>query len=116
MYNNQKLKKLAKIAAEESKIPQDIEKFVLTKLNKQELKAFLNYYKSFLSKKRVFITSSQEISKETLSHISQMYKDNDIITLIDPSVGAGIKLQHDDLVVDFTFLKYINDTIDKLKN
>lgn len=116
MHNNQKLKKLARIAAASKTVPADIEEFVLTCLNKMELKTFLNFYKNALAKERVYITSSQKVSDESMSQLKKMYADKEIVTVIDEELGAGIKLQHDDLVVDFTFKKYINDTIEKLKN
>ncbi|MDO8269953.1 MAG: hypothetical protein Q7T54_04775 [Candidatus Levybacteria bacterium] len=116
MHNNQKLKKLALISAEATSIPKDIENFVLKCLNKQDLKAFLHYYKLELDKKRVYVSSTNVISGENLGLIKKMYAGKDIITIIDENLGAGLKLKHDDLVVDFTFKKYINDTVEKLKN
>lgn len=116
MHNKQKLKKLAQIAAASKVIPSDIEEFVLKCLNKQELKTFLHYFKSELSKQRVYVASATPISSEIASQIKKMYADKELINHIDEDLGAGIRLQHDDLVVDFTFKKYINDTIEKLKN
>lgn len=116
MHNKQKLKKLALLAANGNKIPTDIEQFVLTCLNKQDLKTFLHYYKASLSKKRIYVTSAKEVSSENIKNIQKLYSDKEIIVTLDENLGAGIKLQQDDLVVDFTFKKYINDTIEKLKN
>lgn len=116
MYNKQKIKRIAQIAAESKTIPEDIGQFVLKCLNKQELKTFLHYYKWSLEKKRVYVTSASELSLDNLSQIKSHYKGKEVITMVDKNLGAGIKLQNDDLVVDFTFKKYITDTIEKLKN
>lgn len=116
MINNQKIKKLAIIAASSSSIPEDIKSYVLTILGKKELKTFLSYYRRALDKKRVYITSSNEISSEMMKELKSIFDEKDIMTSIDPTVGGGLKLIEDDMVVDFTFKKYINDTIEKLKN
>lgn len=116
MINKQKIKKLAFIAADSKAIPVDIEKFVLTRLGKSELKAFLAFYKAALSKKRVYVTSAEELSSESVKMIKSIYNDKEIIEIKDESLGAGLKLVNDDMVIDFTFKKYINDTIVKLKN
>jgi F0F1-type ATP synthase delta subunit len=116
MINRQKIKKLAIIAAENKTIPADIEEFVLTQLGKQELKIFLGFYKKALTKKRVYITSSDHVSDEIIKTLKGIYKDKEILTTVDESLGAGMKLTEDDTIIDFTFKKYINDTIEELKN
>jgi len=116
MINKQKIRKLAYIAAQEDVIPKDIEQYVLNYLGKQELKAFLSFYKNALNKKRVYVSTSSGISKESLKALKDQYKVKEIIEITDETLGAGIKLREDDMIVDFTFKKYINDTIEKLKN
>lgn len=116
MINKQKIKKLALIAAEEKTIPQDIQKYVLENMGKKDLKTFLSYYKKALDKKRIYITSSDALTNENISMLKSVYNDKEIVSTIDSSLGGGFKLAEDDMVVDFTFKKYINDTIEKLKN
>jgi len=116
MINNQKIKKLATIAASSNIIPEDIKSYVLTILGKQELKSFLSYYKRELDKRRVYVTTTEEISSEMMKELKSIFKHKEIMTSIDPSVGGGLKLTEDDMIVDFTFKKYINDTIERLKN
>lgn len=116
MYSKDKLKSLAKIASQNSVIPQDIESFVLTKLNKLELKLFLRFYNLELQRKSVKVSSASELSKETINSIHDIFVEKNIENVIDPTLGGGIKLQQDDLIIDFTVKKYINDTIEELKN
>lgn len=116
MINKQKIRKLAQMAASEKVIPADIEKFVLEYLGKQDLKTFLTFYKNALQKKRVFVSAASEISKDSLKALRDQYKGKEVIELTDSTLGAGIKIVEDDMVVDFTFKKYINDTVEKLKN
>lgn len=112
----QKLKKLAQLAAENDTIPQDIEKYVLEVLNKQELKVFLRNYKSALDKKRVYISTSTAITKSDISNFFPQFRDKELILTTDETLGGGIKIKQDDTIIDFTFKKYIDDTIEKLKN
>ena len=116
MINTQKIRKLALIAAESKNIPADIEQFVLKYLGKQDLKTFLAFYKNALNKRRVYVSSADKLSTDNLKMLKDIYNAKDIIELSDQSLGAGLKLVNDDMVVDFTFKKYINDTIEKLKN
>lgn len=114
--NSNKLKQLALAVANEEKVSKEVEKFILSELNKQELKEFVRFYKSAIQKKRVYVTSSCKLSSPTIGEIKELYKDKEIIEHIDEKLGAGVKIQQDDIIVDYTFRKYINDTIEKLKN
>lgn len=116
MGNKQKIKRLAIIAAKSSTIPRDIEEYVLTCFKKQELKEFLHYYKDALSKNRVFVTSSLDLSEENKTLLKSIFKEKELITLKEEDLGAGIKIRQNDTIIDYTFKKYINDTIEKLKN
>ncbi len=116
MMTKQKIKKLAQLAAEDDTIPQDIEKYVLEVLSKQELKVFLGSYKSALDKKRVHASTSTEITKSDFLNIFPEFKNKELMLTIDETLGGGIKIKQDDTIIDFTFKKYIDETIDKLKN
>jgi F0F1-type ATP synthase delta subunit len=116
MYNNKRLKKLAEIAVQNDKIPEDISEYVLQYLSKKELKEFLYFYKAALEKKRVHVFSSVELSKEELLKLKEVYKGKDILTVIDNTLGGGLKIRENDMTIDFTFKNYINETIEKLKD
>jgi len=116
MNNELKIKKLAIEAAKSDKIPADIGEFVLNYLGKQELKVFLRFYKNELDKKRIYVSSPSALSSASMTSLKNIYKQKDIIVDIDPTLGAGLKIQQNDTIVDFTFKKYINETIDELKD
>lgn len=88
--------------------------YVLQKLNKKELKLFVSYYKKALAKLTIAVTSASELTIAQKEELKQLYKDLKLTIEIDPYLGAGIKIRHDDTIIDFTFKKYINDTIAKL--
>lgn len=108
------LKKLA-ISIVENGIDAKTSSFLLTKLNKTQLKIFLTYYKKALAKKSVIVTTADTISLEVQNSLKKQFDDKMIILNTDPKVGGGIKMQLDDTIIDFTVKKYINDTIDQLE-
>ncbi len=116
MVTKQKIKKLAQLAAGNDSIPADIEQFVLEVLTKQELKDFLRNYKSALDKKRVYIATSTDIPKSEITKLLPQFKDKELILSTDKALGGGIRIKQNDTITDFTFKKYIDDTIEKLKN
>lgn len=116
MYSNKKLKKLAHIASENDKIPEDITEFVLKRLSKKELKDFLYFYKAELEKKRVYVYAAVKLSVKELTDLKSLYKNKEILPIIDGSLGGGLRIKEDDMVVDFTLKNYINETIEKLKS
>jgi F0F1-type ATP synthase delta subunit len=60
--------------------------------------------------------TSGNLSTESLKSLKNIYKDKELIIEIDPTLGAGIKIREKDMITDFTFKKYIDQTIDSLKD
>jgi len=112
----QRMKKLALIAAQSNQIPTDIADYVLNYLGKQDLKEFLKYYKMAVDKKVVYVATPDSLSTASLNILKNLYKAKELKIKIDTSLGAGLKIQEDDMIVDFSIKKYINDTIEELKN
>jgi F0F1-type ATP synthase delta subunit len=112
--NTEKLKKLAEISAKEKTIPEDIRRFLLTQLNKNDLKIFLRHYKNVLRNKRVYVTSSDNLSKDQQTNLKKSYPEKDLIFTTDSTIGAGIKIQDNDTIFDLTFKKHITDMIGEL--
>lgn len=108
------IKKLAESFASVDKISNNSAKFVLSNLSKEELKVFLSFYKVFLDRRRVYITSSSDIDRATMNNLKSIYKNYSLNVNVDKNLGAGIKIQHADMITDFTFKKYLEDTIEKL--
>ncbi len=85
--------------------------FVMQKLNKRQLKSFVMYYKKALAKQTIGVTSASELTSAQKEDLKQLYSNMKLNIEINPDLGAGIKIRHDDTIIDFTFKKYINDTI-----
>lgn len=109
------LKELAISCAEAGKLSEKTVKYILNELTKEELKFFLSQYKTALNKKRVYITASSTLDKAMLNSLKQTYKGLELEVNYDKNLGAGIKIQQDDMIIDFTFKRHLEETIEKLK-
>lgn len=112
----QKIKQLAILASQSNTIPEDISLYVINYLSKQDLKLFMRFYKNELDKKRIYVYSQEKLTDNNMKLLKNMYEKKDIILVVDHTLGAGLKIRQNDTIVDFTFKKYINDTIDTLKD
>lgn len=108
------LKQLAKGCAT-GNISKVTTEFILNKLANSDLKIFTRFLRGELEKQRVYVTTSSQMTTATKKTLGFAYKGKEIIEIIDSTVGAGIKIQENDSIIDFTFKRYINDTINKLK-
>lgn len=111
---NSKLKKLAALVAREDLISKETEKFILS-LNRGNLKTFLMYYKLELLKNSAKVTTASALSSNEFKELKGIFKGKRLVAKVDDTLGAGIKIEHMDTVIDFTFKKYINDTIENLR-
>ena len=112
----QKIKQLAILASQSNTIPEDVSSYVINYLSKQDLKMFMRFYKNELDKKRIYVYSPENLSENNMKTLKNLYEKKDIMLVIDSTLGAGLKIRQNDTIVDFTFKKYINDTIDTLKD
>lgn len=109
------IKLLAQSCVNNPKLTEKTTAFILKGLTKRELKVFLNCYKIALNKKRIYITASSQLDKTALSLLKNTYKNYELEFTYDKDLGAGIKIQQNDMIIDYTFKKYISDTISQLK-
>lgn len=109
------LKLLAQSCVDNPSLTSRTTSFILKSLTKRELKLFLSHYKVALHKKKVYITASSKLEKSTLDELKRTYKGYDLEIIYDKNLGAGIKIQQDDMIIDYTFKKYLADTIEQLK-
>lgn len=108
------LKQLAMLIAKENIISKKTSDFILT-LSRKNIKIFLHFYKNELQKKQAYITTASRLSMESLGTLKGLLKGKKLILNIDTAVGAGIKVQQADIITDYTFKRYIDDTIELLK-
>lgn len=109
------LKQLAVLIAKENIISKKTSDFILKSLSRKNIKIFLHFYKNELQKKQVYVTTASRLSIGSLSTLKGLFRGKELILNIDAKVGAGIKVQQRDLITDYTFKRYIDDTIKLLK-
>jgi len=109
------LKHLAELTAKEKTISKKTGDFILKSLNRKNVKIFLHFYRNELQKKRTYVTTASVLSSESLKSLKNLFKEKIIVSNIDSNVGAGIKVRQEDIIIDYTFKRYIDDTIELLK-
>ena len=109
------LKHLAIMLSREKTVSKATYDFILKSLSRKNLKTFLYFYRDSLQKKRAYVTTASGLSIKSLNNLKILFKGKEIITNTDDSIGAGIRIQQGDSIIDYTFKRYINDTIEQLK-
>lgn len=109
------IKLLAQSCVNNPKLTGKTISFIFKSLSKRELKFFLNCYRIALNKKRIYITASSQLDKTALRLLKTTYKDYELEFTYNKDIGAGIKVQQNDMIIDYTFKKYVTDTISQLK-
>ena len=109
------LKNLAILVAQEKVVSKKSCDFILKSLNRNNVKAFLYFYRNELQKKRAYVTTASGLSIKSMTYLKTLFKNKEIISTTDASVGAGIKISHNDFIVDYTFKGYLDYTIELLK-
>ena len=68
-----------------------------------------------MQKERAYVTSASGLSIESMQNLKELFRGKEIISEIDENVGAGIRVRQKDIIIDYTFKRYIDDTIEQLK-
>lgn len=87
---------------------------VLERFSKQDLKKLLFYLKKELAQSKVYVSSVDKLDTETLKTLQSIFKEKEIVSVIDPNVFAGIKIQDNDMIFDFSIKDKIKRTIQSL--
>ena len=109
------LKNLAILIAKEKAVSKKSCDFILESLNRRNVKILLHFYRNEWQKKCAYVTTASGLSIESLNSLKNLFRGKEIISNTDSAVGAGIKIQQGDSIIDYTFKRYINDTIELLK-
>lgn len=83
-------------------VNEKVYKFVLNKLTKKELKLFLRRLKKTNSERHVAVKYEGNMTQEIKKSIESMYKDKEITYERDRSLGGGIMIIDNDLIVNYT--------------
>ena len=112
---NLDLKKLAKLTAHNASVDLDIASFVLNKLGRRQLLAYLRHLKAITDRKTVRVFSQQLLPEAQRRSIVKHFPLQEVLFEQKP-IGDGIKIQINDTIIDFSMHSYIDTTIEQLKN
>lgn len=99
----QQIKQFAQTVAFAGEISEDVSKWLLNNLTKAEMKQFVKYLSAEIKELTVTAKYAGEPSDAVKNRIQQMFRDKKIVYIRDDEeIGAGIKLEFGDYILDYT--------------
>lgn len=99
----QQIKQFAQAIVSEGEISENVSKWLLNNLTKAEMKLFVKYLSAEIKEFTVIAKYAGEPSDEVKNKIRQMFRDKNIVYIRDDKeIGAGIKLEFGDYIIDYT--------------
>lgn len=114
--NKNILKKLAQMSIIDNKINEYVKNFVLSKLSIKELKDYIFYLKKAVRGNDVYVTIPEDPQDGFKKSISGLFKNKNICYQKDISLGAGLKLEYNDNIINLNVKSLIENTISNIKN
>ena len=114
--NNTQLKQLAEMTVQDGQVNRTVAEFVMTKLNRTQLKTYVMYLKNELIKDKVNVKTSEMIDQETEKQFQSLFAEKELQFETDEALGAGIYVKAGDTIIDLTMKNYINQTVNQLKD
>lgn len=112
---NLDIKKLAILTVHDTKVDVRLAGFVLNKLGRRQLLAYLRHLKAITDRKTVRVFSQQPVPEAQKRSIVNHFPDKEVL-FEQKAIGDGIKIQINDTIIDFSMRSYIDTTIENLKN
>lgn len=98
---NTQLKEFAKHVVLKG-VTKDESKKVLSLLSVADLKTFKRMLQSELEKHTVYITSSDELDRDTSTQLNEVFKNKRIVRHVDSKIGGGINARVYDMIYDLS--------------
>ncbi len=112
MISNQIIKDLASGSLDnKGKVDEKIARYVLEKLNKKELKLFLRRFKKISNEKSVTVKYEGKLTDEIKKNLETMFENRIINYEQDKSLGGGIMIIDNDMIVNYTIDGLIENRI-----
>ena len=105
------LKKLAKLSIQNGEINDTIATFVSQKLNNLQLKKYIAYLKIEIAQTTVYVTTADVASEEFEVQLKNYFRDNTVIFDKNETLGAGLAVRHDDMIIDVSLKNMIENTV-----
>ena len=104
----QQIKQLALSIVETGEISPSVSEWINKNLSKSELKLFVNYLERALKETTVTVRYAGNPSQATKDKIQKMFPDKNLIYVRDDKeIGAGIRFEFGDYILDYTVTNMI---------
>ncbi len=104
----QQIKQLALSIVETGEISEEVSQWINKNLSKSELKLFVTYLSSALKEATVVVKYAGNPSQITKEKIQKMFPGKKLVYVkADEEVGAGIKFEFGDYILDYTVTNMI---------
>ena len=115
--NNSDLKKLAKLTVSDGETTAEVEKYVLEKLTRTELKAYLFYLKQEIKNRKVFVRTAGKPDKETIDKLKKLFEGRSVDMNFEQlqSLGAGIQIEYKDNLVELSLRNLISRSLENIR-
>ena len=113
--NKNSLRKLAQYTVQEPSISDSSAAYIVSKLSREELKHYRALLKHELRKTKALITTAEELSPKDTLLLEGLLPGKKIITAVDPSLGAGLQILCDDILVNAHVKNFVTQTFNRLK-
>ena len=115
--NNSELRKLAKLTVSDGETGAKLEEFVLKKLKRADLRAYLFYLKQEIKNRKVFVRTPGKPDKETLEKIKKLFEGRIVDMNFEQmqSLGAGIQIEYKDNLVELSLRKLISQSLENIR-
>lgn len=114
--NNKQLRKLAQMTIQNGKVNNNVSKYVLSRLLKNELKQYLFYLKTVVSKNSIEVVSDTPLTAATKRQLVSVFPGKTINFTDNKKIGGGLFVRIDDTILDLSVKNYIKESISQLKN
>ena len=111
MLNTHTIKRLVELTVSEGKVNNEVRRFVLSRLSRNNLRHYLIYLKKELKSRKVFVRSAGIPAPALKIKIDETFKSREIFYEIDKSLGGGLQIEHGDDLIDINMKKMIEKTL-----
>lgn len=115
--NNSDLKKLARLTVSDGQTADELEKYVLEKLTRADLRTYLFYLKQEIKNRKVFVRTPGKPDKGTIEIINKLFEGKAVEMNYEQMqpLGAGIQIEYKDNLVELSLRKLISRSLENIR-
>lgn len=114
--NKKLIKTLAQQTIQGTTVNSRLAEFVLSNLSKADLKTYLFYLRKAIKQHTVYITSPNALGESDQKTLSEKFPGKMVQFSSDAALGAGLKIQNGDNVLDTSIHGVLKNVFNQLKS